>query len=802
MICPSEVACEKCPLSEHRTVIVDGYGSQTAKLMIVGKAPLFDEDRVGRPFVGASGQDLRAELLANDFDPADAFITYSAKCRPPNNRDPKADEVEECRSWLVEELESVKPEVLLVLGATARIAVRGALVVSTHSPAHIVEALDPAAFLWKPNPAKRKAWKKQIALAVALAEGREIETGESVPWSCYANDKAVLAMLLSAGSSDGVAMRYPLLSLDTEYDTNGPDAHITPDLVSWSLGTASEALFVDGPRLDWLQEVWDWCDAGGILTGSNIIQADIPTCEKAGIVITDRAKYEHVRDCMIDAYVAREDVVGLKDLGKLYANMDVVKFTDVAPVRGKKEQRHRLQFSEVLADPKLRPAGIMYGAQDAILGVRVTEAIDPKLKDDQRERLAEIEYPLAHILGKMHRRGVLIDREPAKELRVYLAEIIERESEAAYKALGEVVPLVGGDRLAERLQALGLPITKHTKGGGWDTQAKYLRELQQGLIEREERIEAVAAVNCVINTRQAKKNWDFVNGLLEASEYDGRVHTTFRQAGSEVFGKETATEGPATGRLSSGNPNLQNIPSRDPNIARRIRKLFIPSPGYRWVCGDLNQIELRLFAHYTKAPVLLDAFRNNKKVHQMIADELGVSYETAKHQVVYPTLYGVAAERVALDLGMKKAMAAAFLTRFRDRIPEFLEWPEQARKELEKSGQIAVAGGWYCYYPEYFGPNPSAQAAAVREAANARLQGFAATVAKKMHVEADKMTEAWGGDLLLQVHDELDAELPEDCANDFAMAFASLGPMMEEYYEIEVPIILEVKVGLNWGETH
>ena len=276
----------------------------------------------------------------------------------------------------------------------------------------------------------------------------------------------------------------------------------------------------------------------------------------------------------------------------------------------------------------------------------------------------------------------------------------------------------------------------------------------------------------------------------------GRIHTNYHQAVT------------ATGRLSSSNPNLQNIPVRTAE-GRRIRQAFIAPEGYKLLAADYSQIELRIMAHLAQDPGLLDAFRNDRDVHRATASEVfGVPLDEVTSDqrrnakaINFGLIYGMSAHGLAKQIGSERAEAQMYMDRYFARYPGVQDYMERTREQAREQGYVETLFGRRLYLPEIKARNPHVRRGAERTAINAPMQGSAADIIKRAMITVDQWLADTGLDarVILQVHDELVLEVREDQVEELK---AGLLPLMSAGADIDVPLIVEAGLGDNWDEAH
>jgi DNA polymerase-1 len=487
-------------------------------------------------------------------------------------------------------------------------------------------------------------------------------------------------------------------------------------------------------------------------------------------------------DTMLESYVLDSTATrhDMDSVAKKYLAYDTVSYEDVAG-KGAKQ----LSFDQV----PLEQAG-PYAAEDADVTLRLHEALWPRLEavPALARVYEEIERPLIPILFAMERTGVLIDpellRRHSRELEKGMAEVEAR----AFGAAGGPFNLGSAKQLQEILfDRLGLPVVRKTPGGQPSTAEDVLEELApQHDLPR-----------LVLEYRGlAKLKSTYTDKLPLLADRQGRLHTSYHQAVA------------ATGRLSSSDPNLQNIPIRTAE-GRRIRQAFIAPEGHVLVAADYSQIELRIMAHLSGDEGLVKAFREDRDIHQATAAEvLGVAPEdvTAEQRrsakaVNFGLIYGMSAFGLARQLGIDRAAAQQYVDLYFERYPGVKAYMDATRKQAREDGHVQTVFGRRLYLPEIRSRNAQRRQYAERSAINAPMQGTAADIIKLAMIRVDAWLRAASvpARLIMQVHDELVLEVARDEAD---AVMSNLAGLMAQAAELSVPLKVDAKSGANWDEAH
>lgn len=488
-------------------------------------------------------------------------------------------------------------------------------------------------------------------------------------------------------------------------------------------------------------------------------------------------------DTMLESYVldstaARHDLEGL---ALKYLGHKTLKFEDVAG-KGRKQ----LCFDQVPIE-----TATPYAGEDAEVALRLHETLWPRLHAlPTLERVfATIELPLVPVLSRMERNGVRIDagmlRRQSDELGRRIAELEREAHDLAGEAFNLASPLQIQQVLFERLK---LPVLKKTPKGQPSTAEEVLQELAADYPLPRVILEHRGI--CKLQSTYTDKLPEMINART------GRVHTSYHQAVA------------ATGRLSSSDPNLQNIPVRTAE-GRRIRQAFVPERGYKLVSADYSQIELRIMAHLSGDAGLLGAFARGLDVHQATAAEVfGLPLEAvaaeqrrAAKAINFGLIYGMSAFGLARQLRIDRNSAQQYIDRYFARYPGVREFMERMRAQARRQGYVETVFGRRLYIPEINVSNQARRQYAERTAINAPMQGTAADLIKLAMIALDDWIRAAGVDarMIMQVHDELVFEVAEA---ETAGIAEEIRCHMTAVASLAVPLVVEVGIGANWDEAH
>ncbi len=489
-------------------------------------------------------------------------------------------------------------------------------------------------------------------------------------------------------------------------------------------------------------------------------------------------------DTMLESYVlnstaSRHD---MDSLAQRYLEHTTISFEDIAG-KGAKQ----LTFNQI----PLEKAG-PYAAEDADITLRLHHALQARLAETPSVLpvLMDIEMPLVPVLAKIERQGALVDAAllgvQSGELGAKMVEL-ERE---AFELAGEEFNLGSPKQLGVILyDKLGMPVLSKTAKGQPSTAEAVLDDLAE---------QGYPLPKVLMQYRSLSKLKSTYTDKLpgQINPRTGRVHTSYQQAVA------------ATGRLSSSDPNLQNIPVRTAE-GRRIRQAFVASPGYKLLAADYSQIELRIMAHLAKDEGLLHAFRNDLDVHRATAaevfgvalDQVTTDQRRSAKAINFGLIYGMSAFGLAKQIGVDRKQSQDYIDRYFARYPGVLAYMERTRAQAAEQGFVETLFGRRLYLPDINAKNPALRKGAERTAINAPMQGTAADIIKRAMVAVDNWLTDSGLDarVILQVHDELVLEVREGMVEQVK---DEIRGYMSGAAELDVPLLVEVGVGSNWDEAH
>lgn len=579
-----------------------------------------------------------------------------------------------------------------------------------------------------------------------------------------------------------------VFAFDTE--TDGLDT-LTANLIGLSFAIApGEAAY--------LPVAHDYLDAPAQLDRAYVLKALKPLLEdEKALKVGQNLKFDMsllarygiemrgiAYDTMLESYVL-DSVGGRHDMDSLadrYLGHKTITFEEIAG-KGK----NQLTFNQIALEQ-----AAPYAAEDADVTLQLHLAMWPQLKQSAELLTVfnEIEMPLLPVLSHIERTGVLIDPAILSAHSQELAKRLAELEAQAHELAAEPFNLASTKQLQAILyEKQKLPVLKKTPGGAPSTNEEVLAELALDY----------PLPKVILEYRGlAKLKTTYTDKLpLMINPVSGRVHTSYHQAVT------------ATGRLSSSDPNLQNIPVRNEE-GRRIRQAFIAPEGYRIVAADYSQIELRIMAHLSQDKGLLKAFAEGKDIHRATASEVfgvpldkvtGEQRRSAK-AINFGLIYGMSAFGLARQLGIPRGEAQRYMDLYFERYPGVLDYMERTRQQASEQGYVSTLDGRRLYLPDVRSSNAMRRKAAERAAINAPMQGTAADIIKRAMIEVDAWLQGQEKPLvraIMQVHDELVFEVHESVIDEASQRIRQL---MEGSMTLAVPLKVDVGVGMNWDEAH
>ena len=452
--------------------------------------------------------------------------------------------------------------------------------------------------------------------------------------------------------------------------------------------------------------------------------------------------------------------------------------------------RKAIAFDAVGLEPATR-----YAAEEPDLVLRLHRVLKPRLAAERKTTVYEtLERPLVPVLARMERRGIAIDRQILSRMSGDFAQTIARVEAEVHEIAGEKFTIGSPKQLADILFGkFGLAGARKTATGQWSTGARLLEDLAETSDHPLPRK--------VLEWRQLTKLKSYTDALpTYVNGETGRVHTSYALAAT------------STGRLSSTEPNLQNIPIRTEE-GRKIRTAFVPAPGHKLISADYSQIELRLLADIADIPQLKQAFADGIDIHATTASEMfgvpvaGMPSDIRRRAkaINFGIVYGISAFGLANQLAIPRDEAGQYIKRYFERFPGIRDYMDATKRQVRETGAVRTLFGRACHYPDISAGNASVRAAVERQAINAPIQGTAADIIRRAMIRMDDALAAarLSARMLLQVHDELVFEVPDD---EVDATLPVITRVMEDAphpaVQLKVPLAVEARAGLNWDAAH
>ena len=578
-----------------------------------------------------------------------------------------------------------------------------------------------------------------------------------------------------------------LMAIDTE--TTGLD-YMTAELVGLSVAVeAGHAAYIPFDH--------DYLGAPQQLTKQQVLEAlrpilESPTIHKVGqnlkfdisVLAQHGIKLKGVAfDTMLESYVldsvaTRHD---MDSLAEYYLQHSTTSFTDIA---GKGSTQ--LTFNQIA----LEQAG-PYAAEDADITLSLHQVIWPRVcaEPSLRRVFDEIELPLIDVLSRIERNGALVDDTLLFQQSQELAERLRELEDQAWDLAGQQFNLASPKQLSEILfEKLQIPVLKKTAKGAPSTKEEVLQELALDYPLPKVLLEHRGLAK--LKSTYTDKLPTMINPVTN------RIHTSYHQAGT------------ATGRLSSSDPNLQNIPVRTPE-GRRVRQAFIAPPEHCLVAADYSQIELRIMAHLSQDKSLLNAFSKGQDIHSataaevfgVVLDEVSSDQRRSAKAINFGLIYGMSAFGLARQLNIPRNQAADYIERYFERYPGVQQYMNNTRHSAAEKGYVETYFGRRLYLPEINSNNAVRRQAAERTAINAPMQGTAADIIKLAMISVDNWLQEnqLVSRMIMQVHDELVLEVPQQ---ELQQVIAGISQCMESAANLSVPLVVDAGIGDNWDQAH
>ncbi|MEQ8780206.1 MAG: DNA polymerase I [Roseibium album] len=680
-----------------------------------------------------------------------------------------------------------------------------------------VDAVEPADFQvpgWDvPDHKGRMAERTEAASGAAAASGEGAGTeGLMVPQTvAEARVETIRAIAIDSSAYETVtsverlqewcdaAIEKGYVAFDTE--TTSLDA-MQADLVGLSLSTEpGQACYVPLAHVD---------GEGDLLGGGGLLPDQIPLKDAMEVLkpmLEDRSVLKIAQNLKYDWLVMTRygiDIAPYDDTMLLSYTVDAGKGGNGMDELSERWLGHKpIPFKEVCGSGKSMitfdkvaiDRATAYAAEDADVTLRLWQILKPRLASDHMATVYEtLERPMVPVLARMEKRGISVDRQMLSRLSGDFAQGMAGLESEIYELAGETFNIGSPKQLGEILFGkMGIPGGKKTKTGAWSTSAQVLEDLAAEGHELPSKIVAWRQLSKLKSTYS-----DALPGYINPET--GRVHTSYALAAT------------TTGRLSSSEPNLQNIPVRT-EAGRKIRQAFIAEKGHKLVSADYSQIELRVLAHMADIPQLKKAFEDGLDIHAMTASEMfGTPIEGMDPMVRrqakainFGIIYGISAFGLANQLGISRGEAGDYIKTYFERFPGIKDYMETIKKQVHADGFVTTIFGRKAHYPEVNTKNPNHRAFYERAAINAPIQGSAADILRRAMVRMEeRLSDAkLDAQMLLQVHDELIFEVPD------AQVDATL-PVIRNVMEnacdpalkLTVPLQVDARAAGNWDEAH
>ena len=606
-----------------------------------------------------------------------------------------------------------------------------------------------------------------------------VKTEVNSSYVCISTEKSLKELIKKASKAKTIA-------LDTE--TTGLD-YMDTELVGISLSyQAGEAYYIplnhDDDSVDQLaldivlKELRPLLESSSNKIIGQNIKFDKNVLAKYGVDIASIKNDTMMMSYVLDASATRHN---LDALSSYYLNYKTSTFEDVAG-KGVKQ----ITFDKVPIE-----AATNYAAEDADITLRLYEELNPRLEGEAslNKLNDEIEIPLIEVLSEMEQNGAILNSKILNSQSKDLEGRIKKLEEKAYQIAGEEFNLGSTKQLREIFfEKLKYRIIKKTPGGQPSTDEKVLAELAE-----EYELPKVLLEHRTLSKLKSTYTDKLPN---QVSQSTGKVHTSFHQAVT------------TTGRLSSSDPNLQNIPIRTED-GRRIRQAFEPSKGNKFISADYSQIELRVMAHMSKDEGLLEAFREGQDVHSKTASEVfdvGIKDVTSDLRrnakaINFGLIYGISAFGLGKQLGISRNLAAEYMAMYFEKYPDVKKYMESTKEFASQNGYVETLFGRRLYLRDINATNAMRRQASERAAINAPVQGTAADIMKIAMINMHKAikTQKSKAKLILQVHDELILDTPKD---EIDKIVSLVTESMMGAANLDVPLEIDIGIGDNWDQAH
>ena len=610
-------------------------------------------------------------------------------------------------------------------------------------------------------------------------------------WVAAARETGVVAFDTETTSLDPMQAElvgFSLAIADNGKDASGTDIRAAYVPLTHKTGSGGD-LFSDGIRLaegqvpfaEALARLKDLLEDEAVLKIAQNLKYDYLLMKRHGVVM------QSFDDTMLISYVleAGKTTHGMDTLSERWLGHTPIAYKDVA---GSGKSSITFDFVDI-------DKATAYAAEDADVTLRLWMVLKPRLAAERLTSVYErLERPLVPVLAHMEERGITVDRQILSRLSGELAQKAAAFEEEVYQLAGERFNIGSPKQLGDILFGrMGLPGGSKTKTGQWSTSAQVLEDLAA---------EGAELPRKIVDWRQLTKLKSTYTDALPGYVHPQtkRVHTSYALAST------------TTGRLSSSEPNLQNIPVRTAE-GRKIRTAFISTPGHKLLSADYSQIELRVLAHVADIPQLRSAFENGIDIHAMTASEMfGVPVEGMPSEVRrrakainFGIIYGISAFGLANQLSIARSEAGEYIKKYFERFPGIRDYMEATKAFARENGYVETIFGRRAHYPEIRSSNPSMKAFNERAAINAPIQGSAADIIRRAMVRIEPVLEAekLSARMLLQVHDELIFEVEEgEIEKTLPIVVSVMENAAMPAISMRVPLKVDARAADNWDEAH
>lgn len=820
------LGCKRCPLSETRLRVVPGYGNHSARMMLVGQSPGYDEDQKGRPFIGESGNFLASTLASMGLDlDKDFFRTNANHCHPPLNREATRTELTACKPFLLEEIIKVNPFVIFTMGGAAlKVLLPDESTAITQVQGHVFQRVIGGALRYiiptlHPAFVMRNPKAYQPLLRASLRLGAEIaRTGTYTPQGLpFRKEAATLPEILEA-------INAPTFGFDLETDTgNGADddGNELYDNDQGLRGSRIVGVGVCAVPGNGLYYPFEDDDEAERILG--LMKPQLESLDHLKIV--SNAKFErHVthgyginfrnwHDTLLMAWVAGDYPLGLKDGFHRATGIEMIRIDTFKKLGYKrKDSVTGTYVVDMRAAQDSDPVAVtQYAAQDPDASLRLYHVLRDLLVNRTSastgtslwDLYQSVEVPFNDIIVEVERNGILFDPNELTEAAANLASGLSQVTASITEMVG--YPINAGS-WQQKQKALYLVDTPY-KIPKFKVSRSQPKEMPTDKVSLAAYSSNPLVRALLTSGAITKMQGTYIEGLPKWMDHGGRIHAEYKQASV------------STGRLASANPNATNIPARkrdDISVSvdgSLIRKAFVAPPGHQ-ICGiDLSQIEMRVAAHLSGDAAMIrelgpggDIHGNTARaIYKTTEEEVGPkvwkSYRNLAKTIGFGSLYGLAAPGLLKrtpTLGLSLAEAASFIAGFYSAYPGLQEWQESIRSFARRYGYAETILGRRRYFPEITSRDFEKRGEAERGAINHPVQGSAADffkIATQKVYDFLRATQS-SSRIVALVHDEIVLEAPND---EVRWLSKTIPPIMANAIALDVPVFVDFEFGASWG---